>query len=96
MLLEHFQIHSLHSLGCHDFPLATQAAGAILDYLISTQKTKPANLHKLKIYNVQDTMHLDFSTRRNLELTKSLHTNDKKASLLGCIDYTSTALGGEC
>lgn len=94
LLLEHFQIHSLHSLGCHDFPLATQAAGAILDYLISTQKTKPANLHKLKIYNVQDTMHLDFSTRRNLELTKSLHTNDKKASLLGCIDYTSTALGG--
>ena len=29
-----------------------------------------------------------------MELTKSLHTNDKKASLLGCIDYTSTALGG--
>lgn len=94
LLLEHFQIHSLHSLGCLDFPLGTQAAGAILDYLISTQKTKPINLHKLKIYNVQDTMHLDFSTRRNLELTKSLHTNEKQGSLLGCIDYTSTALGG--
>ena len=94
ILLEHFELKSLHSLGCLEFPLATQAAGAVLDYLVTTQKTKPVNLSKLRIYNVEATMHLDYSTKRNLELTQSLHTNQKAASLLGVIDYTVTALGG--
>lgn len=94
ILLEHFQVNSLFSLGCHDFPLATQAAGSIIDYLTITQKVKPGNITNLKIYSLKDTMHLDYATKRNLELTQSLQSQEKKDSLLGVIDYTVTALGG--
>lgn len=94
LLLEHFGVISLYSLGCQDSPLIVQAAGAILDYLLITQKTKPGNITKLKIYNLNETMRLDYATKKNLELTQSLHSQEKKDSLLGIIDYTVTALGG--
>ncbi|MDE6155784.1 MAG: DNA mismatch repair protein MutS, partial [Eubacterium sp.] len=38
-------------------------------------------------------MSLDISARRNLELTKSMMTGDKKHSLLWVIDKTKTAMG---
>ena len=38
-------------------------------------------------------MKLDMSARRNLELTKSMMTGDKKHSLLWVIDKTKTAMG---
>lgn len=93
ILLDHFQVNSLQSLGCSEFPQALRAAGAILDYLLITQKNKPNNLTNLKIYNLQDTMYLDYATKKNLELTHSLNTNDKHGSLLDVLDYTVTSLG---
>ncbi len=92
-LLNHFKINSLFVLGCTDKPLAVAAAGAVLDYLTMMQKTPPNNITTLKIYSVDETMHLDYATKRNLELVKSLHTNEKKDALLGVVDYTQTALG---
>lgn len=93
-ILQHFQINSLSSLGCEDKPLLTIAAGAVLDYLNQMQKSKPANIMTLKVYSLKETMDLDYATRRNLELVRSLHNGDKKDSVLGVIDYTRTALGG--
>ena len=92
-LLEHFNINSLLSLGCEEKPLLQIAAGAVLDYLTIMQKTRPSNITSLKVYSLDETMHLDYATKRNLELIKSLHTNEKKDALLGVIDYTRTALG---
>jgi len=94
ILLEHFDVNSLHSLGCSEFPLAVMGAGAIIDYLMINHKIKPKNIAKLKIYHLRDSMFLDYATKRNLELTQSLHTLERKDSLLGIIDYTVTALGG--
>ncbi|KJS80186.1 MAG: DNA mismatch repair protein MutS [Peptococcaceae bacterium BICA1-8] len=94
ILLEHFNVNSLHSLGCSKFPLAVMSAGAIIDYLMINHKVKPRNIAKLKIYHLRDSMFLDYATKRNLELTQSLHTLERKDSLLGIIDYTVTALGG--
>lgn len=93
ILLEHFNVNSLHSLGCSELPLAVIASGAILDYLMLNHKTSPTNIAKLIIYHLNDTMFLDYTTKRNLELTQSLHTMERKDSLLGIIDYTVTALG---
>jgi len=94
VLLEHFSVNSLHSLGLSEFPLAVITAGAIIDYLMINHKTKPRNIANLKIYHLRDSMFLDYATKRNLELTQSLHTLERKDSLLGIIDYTVTALGG--
>ncbi len=92
-LLEHFHINALLSLGCEDKILLQIAAGSILDYLTVMQKNRPSNITALKVYSLDETMHLDYATKRNLELIKSLHTNEKKDALLGVIDYTRTALG---
>lgn len=92
-LLDHFGINSLFSLGCAEKPLLIKACGAIIDYLTITQKNKPNNITMLKVYALDDTMHLDYATKRNLELIKSLHSNEKRDALLGVIDYTKTALG---
>ena len=80
-------------MGCDDKPLLTIAAGAILDYLNMMQKSKPANIMSLKVYSLKETMDLDYATRRNLELVRSLHSADRKDSVLGIIDYTRTAVG---
>ncbi len=93
-ILKHFHINSLSSLGCEDKPLLTIAAGAVLDYLNLMQKSRPDNIMTLKVYSLRETMDLDYATRRNLELVRSLHSGDKKDSVLGIIDYTRTALGG--
>ena len=39
-------------------------------------------------------MELDYTARRNLELTASLHGGEKKGSLLWVLDKTRTAMGG--
>ena len=58
------------------------------------QKSRPANIMRLHVYSLKETMDLDYATRRNLELVRSLHGADRKDSVLGIIDYTRTALGG--
>jgi len=92
-ILQQFHINSLTSLGCADKPLLTIAAGVILDYLNVMQRSAPANMMTLKVYSLQETMDLDYATRRNLELVRALHSADRKDSLLGIVDYTRTAVG---
>ncbi|MFZ7102612.1 MAG: DNA mismatch repair protein MutS [Peptococcaceae bacterium] len=94
LLLDHFQINSLKSFGCDEFPTALRAAGAVIDYIVTNQKTKPINITNLNIYHLTDKMFLDFATKRNLELIQSIQAAERKDSLLGVIDHTVTAFGG--
>ena len=73
---------------------AVCALGAVIAYLRDTQKTN--NIEKpgeIDFYDNSQFMALDISARRNLELTKSMMTGDKKHSLLWVIDKTKTAMG---
>ena len=69
------------------------AAGALLDYLFSTQFTQLSHLRKLQVAGQQRTMMLDMSSRANLELIKTQRTGDKKGSLLWVLDKTKTPMG---
>ncbi|MGK2906064.1 MAG: DNA mismatch repair protein MutS [Desulfuromonadales bacterium] len=93
VLLEFFPGSSLESFGCHDMPAAIQAAGMVLYYLDETQKGAASHLQKLQTYHVRDHMVLDDFTRRNLELTETLHDGGRRGSLLGVMDRTVTAMG---
>ena len=76
--------------------LATQcvcAAGALLDYLFSTQLTHLSHIRTLQVAGQARTMTLDISSRANLELTKTQRTGDKKGSLLWVLDKTKTPMG---
>ena len=91
-LLKHFNAATLEGFGLRNTPLATRAAGAIIQYL---KETEPASLNlltSLRNYNLNEFMTLDAPTRRNLELTETLR-GEIKGSLLGTLDYTVTPMG---
>lgn len=74
-------------------PLAIAAAGAALFYLQNNQISDLAHLRTLAIYQLADYMSLDATTRRNLELTRTLREGRVEGSLLSVLDRTQTAMG---
>ena len=93
-LLDHYRILSLESFGCENLPLAVRAAGAIVDYLLTTQKASVIQLAGLAVYFTGNYMSLDSQTRRNLELFEGGRAGDQRISLLATIDLTKTPMGG--
>ena len=92
-LLEHFGVASLAGFGCEGLPLATRAAGAIVQYLLETQKGALEQLSGLATYSISGFMTLDAATRRNLELTQTMRTGTSRGSLLKVLDKTATPMG---
>lgn len=92
-LLEHFHVSSLAGLGLQDFDCGIIGAGALLQYLLETQKNDLSHLTHITPYTTGKYMMLDSSTRRNLELTETLREKQKKGSLLWVLDKTKTAMG---
>lgn len=93
VLMEHFHVSALGGLGIADYSSGILAAGALLKYLMETQKTAISNLTSLTPYVIGRYMVLDSSTRRNLELCETLREKNKKGSLLWVLDKTKTAMG---
>jgi DNA mismatch repair protein MutS len=91
-LLRHFEVTTLDGYGLRGMPLATCAAGAILQYLEDTQPGALDLLDHFGTYQLSEFMLLDAATRRNLELTETLR-GELKGSLLGVLDRTVTPLG---
>ncbi len=91
-LLAHFQTSTLDGFGLQDKPLATRAAGVILQYLKDTEPASLGLLNSLRLYTLGEFMTLDAATRRNLELTETLR-GETKNSLLGVLDHTVTPMG---
>lgn len=92
-LQSHFKVGTLEGLGIADFNCGTIASGALLQYLLETQKTSMANLTHLTPYVTGKYMIIDGSTRRNLELCETLREKQKRGSLLWVLDKTKTAMG---
>ncbi len=69
------------------------ALGALLSYIEETQKKDISYIKDLNIYIEGQYLEMDINTRRNLELTQTMRTKEKKGSLLGVLDRTVTAAG---
>jgi len=93
VLCEHFHVKSLQGLGLADFHLGNTAAGALLSYLIDTQKSDLAHLTHITPYVCGNYMLMDSSTYRNLELVETMREKEKRGSLLWVLDKTKTAMG---
>jgi len=70
----------------------TAAAGALLDYLLLTQKGKLPRLEPPRRLAREGLLEIDAATRRNLELVETL-SGERKGSLLATLDRTVTAAG---
>lgn len=91
----HFGVKSEKSVGLapEDVPLLFTAVGAVLGYIIQTQKQDAGHLANLQIEEDGDCMILDRATIKNLEITETLFDRNEKGSLLGVLDRTKTAMG---
>ena len=91
--LEQFGKSDLSELSLDQRPLAVQAIGGLLDYLTETQMNGVDRLVSLDLYSESQFMALDLTARRNLELTETMRTGEKKGTLLWVLDRTRTAMG---
>lgn len=76
-----------------DNTYVVSSIGALLGYLSRTQMTGLERIADINIYEKSQLMKLDFNTRRNLELTETMLTKEKRGSLLWVLDNTATAMG---
>lgn len=87
---EHFKENSENVA---DSEVLVSTIGALLSYLKDTQKSGLERINHIEIYSESQYMRLDYNTQRNLELTQTMLTKEKRGSLLWVIDKTKTAMG---
>jgi len=92
-LNEQFGTRDLAGFGCEHMDVAIGAAGGLLQYVKNTQRTALPHLSTLRVEERADSLILDASTRRNLELEEAT-SGQKEHTLAGVLDCTATAMGG--
>ena len=85
---------SVAALGLGGMQVAIVAAGTLLQTLLTLQKNDLAHIRELQYYTTGRFMELDLDARRNLELTETMRSKEKKGTLLWVLDKTHTAMGG--
>ena len=93
VLITHFKTHSLKGFGCEEMDAAISAAGVLMHYLGENYKTRLEHFVQLQVINLSRYMVLDASTRRNLEIARSISGEGRAHTLLQVLDYTSTPMG---
>ena len=94
VLFSHFKVEALDGLGLDGRIVETQVTGAMLQYLMDQKKSELSHFTNLEILNLDDSMTLDPSTLRNLELVRPLNADDISSTLCYVLDFTVTAMGG--
>ncbi len=74
-------------------PESIMAVGALVQYAKQTQKTELSFVNGINAYSRGEYLEIDINTRRNLELTESMRSKEKRGSLLWVLDKTKTAMG---
>jgi DNA mismatch repair protein MutS len=93
-LQDHFQVKSLAGFDLADKSLAVAAAGALLHYLKSLRKDSLDFIRTISYLQASETMLLDSTTIRNLELVRNLRDGHRQGSLLEILDFTVSSMGG--
>lgn len=94
-LLAQLGVASLDGFGAAHLQVAVGAAGALLRYAQSTQNSKLQHVRTLTVETEQAFIGLDAATRRNLELTEPLRTQEGAAAhtLFALLDHCKTPMG---
>jgi DNA mismatch repair protein MutS len=91
-LIAHFKTSDLSGFGCERLELAIGAAGCVLQYVKDTQRSSLPHITGLSTESLSDSITMDASTRRNLELDTNL-SGGHEHTLLGVLDKTCTSMG---
>ena len=92
LIVRHFT-KELQDLGLEQKVLSIRALGALLSYLYETQQKGLERITGINCDDAEQYMVLDMTARRNLELTQTMRTGEKRGTLLWVLDKTKTAMG---
>ena len=88
-----FGVSTLKGYGLDDFSSGAGAAGALLRYISETQFTQFPHIQSIKSFDVNETMILDATAIRGLELFQNNQDQTDYASLFSLLDETVTPMG---
>lgn len=92
-LLKQLGVKTLEPFECADKKLAISAGGALVEYMLQTGKRDLSHINKINFVRNDSFMLIDVNTRRNLELTETMHDGKRYGSLLWLLDKTVTSMG---
>ncbi len=92
LLRSRFSEETLKDIDRH--PAMAAAAGAVLRYVMETQKESLDHVADIRLHEADRCLILDETARRNLELFATIRDGRKEGSLLNVIDETVTSMGG--
>lgn len=90
---EVFGVRSMTELGISEEGADCAAVCGLFDYIRETQKTTVSRFTSIELLKGDAYMGLDLNARRNLELTETLRSKEKKGSLMWVLDSTKTSMG---
>ncbi len=93
-LKEHLGSQTLEPFGLDNHPESIITCGAVVYYLRETQIDDMPALGDPSYYETADYLSIDESTKRNLELIRTIRGESKSGSLIWVLDETLTAMGG--
>lgn len=85
--------HSLEGFSFEEHPLALKAAGAIASYLHQNFLEHLPVFSEVRFYSLQQTITLNATTRKNLELLETARQGQHEGSLLWVLNKTCTSMG---
>ena len=96
LLKQQFEVTTLSGFGFEDGDAALGPAGAVVAYLLETQKTEGDRLPHLlppKRYAQADHLVIDQTSLRALEVERTMRSGEVSGSLLGTLQDARTAMG---
>ncbi len=94
VLTEQFPDQNISDQGLEESPATLMACGGLVIHLREIEKSDLCHINHLEYYITGQFMELDLTARRNLELTETMRSKEKRGSLLWVLDHTKTAMGG--
>jgi DNA mismatch repair protein MutS len=91
-LCQQFATLDLAGFGCDDFTIGLEAAGALLGYAKLTQGQAISHIRSMQVYSADQYVRMDASTRRNLEITRTLR-GEPAPTLLSLLDTCASNMG---
>ncbi|MEM7194863.1 MAG: DNA mismatch repair protein MutS [Pseudomonadota bacterium] len=92
LLCETFATHDLTAFECDKYPVATRAAGALVQYLKDLHGSTLQHIRGIRFHRQDDRMLLDEITRKNLEIEPESSASGDH-SLISLFDKCATPMG---
>ena len=91
-LTKHYKTKDLKGFGIESASLTINALGCLFNYIAHTQKVVMKHIQSIQTELLNEYLHLDASTRKNLEIEVNNNGGDEH-TLCHLIDHSTTAMG---